>query len=100
MIGCLEWAAAINSFSSLPLPVASACPALLQLSGRGAKVLPRYVVAGLVPLCLLAALVIDRAGEVPAVLLSSSNPALQAAADLERAGEGRFRLYPTLPCVH
>jgi hypothetical protein len=45
------------------------------------------VLAGLVPMCLLAALMLDRAGErVPAALLSK-NPALQAAADLERAGE-------------
>ena len=58
-----------------------------QASGRGARTLSRYVLAGLVPMCLLAALVLDRAGErVPAALLSK-NPALQAAADLERAGE-------------
>ena len=43
-----------------------------------------YILAGLVPLFLLAALVVDRAGDVQ---LLEKNPALQAAADLERAGE-------------
>lgn len=48
--------------------------------------LPRYILAGLVPLCLFAALVFDRTD--PSVLESTNlNPALQAAADLERAGE-------------
>lgn len=58
------------------------------LPGRGGRALPGYLVAGLVPLCLLAALVVDRAGELPSVRLEK-NPALQAAADLERAGERR-----------
>ena len=46
--------------------------------------MPGYILACLVPLCLLAALVVDRAGDVQ---LLEKNPALQAAADLERAGK-------------
>ena len=67
-----------------------------MMPGRGGRALPGYLVAGLVPLCLLAALVLDRAGELPAVRLEK-NPALQAAADLERAGERRPRLAPPAP---
>jgi hypothetical protein len=52
----------------------------------GGKARPRaiYVVAGLIPLCLFAALVVDRSGHPSALL--ATNPALLAAADLERAG--------------
>lgn len=57
---------------------------LPSASGRGARSLLGYILAGLVPLFLLAALVVDRAGDVQ---LLEKNPALQAAADLERAGE-------------
>ena len=93
--GCRAAAAAYSPFTPANVLLAGAarwcccvcvCCWCCQASGRGARTLSRYVLAGLVPLCLFAALVLDRAGEsVPAALLSS-NPALQAAADLERAG--------------
>ena len=73
---------------------------LASAAGRWAK-RPVYLVAALVPLCLLATLVSERQLASPVELLAERSPALQAASDLEQAARlelasaGNHQLAPT-----